>query len=98
MRTFFHEYIDSLQAGKNVTTRQIKYLCKCQYPWPIKNPVDWWCVQWILSYSEFLPFDNSYRLWLNRKYNFNRIFLEVKNIIVTKVPLIYSLYKLCRKI
>jgi Glycosyl transferase family 8 len=68
MKTIFDQYIDHLQTGKNVTTDQMKYLCKRQHPWPINNLIDWWFVNKLLSYSQFLAANSLERLWMSGNY------------------------------
>ena len=65
MKTIFDQYISYLQDGRNITLEQIKYLCQRYHPWQIKNPVDYWVVQKLLSQPQFIGSACVERLWMS---------------------------------
>lgn len=79
LKTVFDEYIVRLQQGYEVTPDYIKLLCQQPYPWRIKNPVDWLCVQRMLSRDQLLKLNSFERLWMNR--NYAQAKAELKNLI-----------------
>lgn len=91
LKTVFDEYILRLQKGKELTDNSIKRLCKQQHPWQIQNPIDWWCVQRILSRDQFLEVSSFDRLWMSK--NYEKAKAKLKNLIKNRLRSRYILVR-----
>jgi len=88
MKTVFDQYIDRLQKGENITSRQIEYLSNRQHPWQINNLVDWLCVIRLFSYKRFLEVNSLERLWMSR--NYKQVKWELKRLLKNRIHFIYD--------